>query len=297
MPGQHEYGYFTEENSAEVVIRRMEKCADPRLKQVMEVIIRHLHAAVKEIEPTREEWMEAILFLTKTGHMCNDWRQEFILLSDTLGVSMLVDAINSRRPTGASENTVLGPFHVDGAPELDMGSNICLDGKGEPMLVHGRILDVDGNPLEGVTIDVWQANDEGFYDVQQKGIQPEFNLRGKFVTGPDGRYWFKAVKPKYYPIPDDGPVGQLLYKLERHPFRPAHFHYIISKNGYDPLTTHIFDPDDPYIGSDAVFGVKESLMAKFNPIDDPAKQAAAGFAGRYFDVEHDFVLAAETADR
>ena len=284
-------GYFTEADSAEVVIGSMEKCTDPRLKEVIAAIVRHLHAAVKEIEPSREEWMQAILFLTKTGHMCDDWRQEFILLSDILGVSMLVDAINSRRPTGASENTVLGPFHIDGAPELEMGANICLDGKGEPMLVHGRILDTDGNPLGGATVDVWQANDEGFYDVQQKGIQPDFNLRGKFTTGPDGRYRFKAVKPRFYPIPDDGPVGQLLDKLGRHPNRPAHFHYIISKAGYDQLTTHIFDPDDPYIGSDAVFGVKESLMAKFEPIEDSAKQAENGFEGLYYDVEHDFVLA------
>lgn len=287
----HEKGYFTEANSAETVIGSMEECADPRLKEVMAAIVRHLHAAVKEVEPSREEWMKAILFLTDTGHMCNDWRQEFILLSDILGVSMLVDAINSRRPTGASENTVLGPFHIEGAPELEMGANICLDGKGEPMLVHGRILDTDGNPLQGATIDVWQANDEGFYDVQQKGIQPDFNLRGKFTTGPDGRYRFKAVKPKFYPIPDDGPVGQLLDKLGRHPYRPAHFHYIISKEGYDPLTTHIFDPDDPYINSDAVFGVKESLMAKFEPIENSAKQAENGFDGLYYDVEHDFVLA------
>lgn len=284
-------GYFTEADSAEVVIGSMEKCTDPRLKEVIAAIVRHLHAAVKEIEPSQEEWMQAILFLTKTGHMCDDWRQEFILLSDILGVSMLVDAINSRRPTGASENTVLGPFHIEGAPELEMGANICLDGKGEPMLVHGRILDTDGNPLGGATVDVWQANDEGFYDVQQKGIQPDFNLRGKFTTGPDGRYRFKAVKPRFYPIPDDGPVGQLLDKLGRHPNRPAHFHYIISKAGYDQLTTHIFDPDDPYIGSDAVFGVKESLMAKFEPIEDSAKQAENGFEGLYYDVEHDFVLA------
>ena len=287
----HEKGYFTEADSAEVVIGRMEKCDDPRLKEVVAAIVRHMHAAVKEIEPTQEEWMQAILFLTKTGHTCDDWRQEFILLSDILGVSMLVDAINSRRPTGATENTVLGPFHIDGAPELEMGANICLDGKGEPMLVHGRIRDLDGNPLGGVTIDVWQANDEGFYDVQQKGIQPDFNLRGKFTTADDGRYWFKAVKPRFYPIPDDGPVGQLLKKLGRHPNRPAHFHYIISKDGYDPLTTHIFDPDDPYIDSDAVFGVKESLMAKFEPIEDSAKQAKNGFDGLYYDVEHDFVLA------
>lgn len=286
-----EQGYFTESNSADVVIGRNANAKDARLAEVMEAITRHLHAAVKEIEPTQEEWFEAIQFLTKVGHMCNDWRQEFILLSDSLGVSMLVDAINNRKPSGASESTVLGPFHVPDAPELPMGSDICLDQKGEPMLVKGRILGTDGQPINAAKIDVWQANDEGFYDVQQKGLQPDFNLRGVFRTGPDGSYHFKGVKPKFYPIPDDGPVGQLLEKLGRHPFRPAHLHYILEADGYETLITHIFDPDDPYIHSDAVFGVKESLLAKFDLIDDPAKIAEAGFDGPYYEVVHDFVLA------
>jgi catechol 1,2-dioxygenase len=287
----HEKGFFTEADSVEVVTGRNANARDARLAEVMEVITRKLHEAVKEIEPTQDEWFEAIQFLTRTGHMCNDWRQEFILLSDVLGVSMLVDAINARRPTGASENTVLGPFHVADAPEYEMGTNICLDQKGEDMVVRGRILDTEGNPVAGARIDVWQANDEGFYDVQQKGLQPDFNLRGVFTTGADGSYWFKAVKPKFYPIPDDGPVGQLLGRLGRHPFRPAHLHYIISAEGYDTLTTHIFDPDDPYINSDAVFGVKESLLADFRKESDPAKAAAMGFAGPYWDVSFDFVLA------
>jgi hydroxyquinol 1,2-dioxygenase len=286
-----EQGYFTEENSTEVVTSRNANAQDERLKEVMEVITRKLHEAVKEIEPTQEEWLKAILFLTETGHMCNEWRQEFILLSDVLGVSMLVDAINSRRPTGASENTVLGPFHIEGAPEYEMGANICLDQKGEDMVVHGRILDTEGNPVEGARIDVWQANDEGFYDVQQKGHQPDFNLRGVFNTGADGTYWFRAVKPKFYPIPDDGPVGKLLGRLGRHPFRPAHLHYIVGAPGYDTLTTHIFDPDDPYIHSDAVFGVKESLLADFKQVDDPEKAKEIGLEAPYWDVEFDFVLA------
>jgi catechol 1,2-dioxygenase len=284
-------GYFTEETSAEVVIARNAKATDARLAEVMAVIVRHLHAAVKEIEPTTEEWMTAIQFLTRTGHTCTDWRQEYILLSDVLGVSMLVDAINNRKPSGASESTVLGPFHVADAPELPMGSDICLDRKGEPMLVTGRILDTAGNPIAGAKIDVWQANDEGFYDVQQKGLQPDFNLRGVFRTGADGRYWFKAVKPKFYPIPADGPVGQLLARLGRHPYRPAHLHYILEAPGYETLVTHIFDPDDPYIHSDAVFGVKESLLAEFRHVTDPAEIAAAGFDGPFHHVEHDFVLA------
>jgi catechol 1,2-dioxygenase len=287
----HEKGFFTEEDSVAVVTGRNRNAQDERLQQVMEVITRKLHEAVKEIEPTMDEWMAAILFLTRTGAICNEWRQEFILLSDVLGVSMLVDAINNRKPSGASESTVLGPFHVADAPELPMGANICLDQKGEDMFIQGRILDTDGRPIANAVLDVWQANDEGFYDVQQKGIQPDFNLRGVFRTGVDGRYWFRAVKPKYYPIPDDGPVGQLLKALGRHPYRPAHLHYIIKAKGFEPLVTHIFDPDDPYINSDAVFGVKESLLAEFRKTQDPARAKEYGFAGDFWDVEHDFVLA------
>ena len=286
-----EQGYFTEANSAEVVISRIAADTDPRLRQIVSVLVKHLHAAVKELEPSQDEWLQAIQFLTATGHKCDDWRQEFILLSDVLGVSMLVDAINNRKPSGASESTVLGPFHVDGAPELAMGADICLDQKGEPMLVRGRILDTEGQPIAAAKIDVWQANDEGFYDVQQQGIQPEFNLRGVFRTGSNGAYWFRGVKPRYYPIPADGPVGQMLQALGRHPYRPAHLHYIITATGFAPLTTHIFDPDDKYIHSDAVFGVKQSLMAKFDWIDQPQAIATAGMTAPFYLVEHDFVLA------
>lgn len=289
--GSTEQGYFTEDTSAEVVISRNANAKDARLAEVMAVIVKHLHAAVKEIEPTQEEWFKTILFLTETGHLCNEWRQEFILLSDVLGVSMLVDAINNRKPSGASESTVLGPFHVADAPELPLGSDICLDQKGDKMLVKGRILSTDGTPLANAKIDVWQANDEGFYDVQQKGIQPDFNLRGVFRTNENGEYWFQGVKPKYYPIPDDGTVGKMLTALGRHPYRPAHLHYIIEADGHESLTTHIFDPDDPYINSDAVFGVKESLMARFDWTTDPVQMAADGMVIPYYRVVHDFVLA------
>ncbi len=284
-------GYFTEENSVDVVISRNAQAKSERLKEIMEVVTRKLHEAVKELEPTQDEWMDAIMFLTRTGHTCTDWRQEFILLSDVLGVSMLVDAINNRKPSGASESTVLGPFHVADAPELPMGANICLDHKGEDMVISGRILDTDGKPIANAVLDVWQANDEGFYDVQQQGIQPDFNLRGVFRTGEDGHYWFRAVKPKYYPIPDDGPVGQMLGALGRHPYRPAHLHYIIKAQGFETLVTHIFDPDDPYIRSDAVFGVKQSLLADFKLTEDRERAEELGFAGKFWQVEHDFVLA------
>ncbi|MEM9351317.1 MAG: intradiol ring-cleavage dioxygenase [Pseudomonadota bacterium] len=287
-------GYFTEENSAEVVVSRIAPTTEPRLAEVVSAITRHLHAAVKEIEPTQDEWFEAIQFLTKTGHKSDDWRQEFILLSDIFGVSMLVDAINNRKPSGASESTVLGPFHIPDVPELPMGANICLDGKGHPMLIKGRILSTDGTPINNAKIDVWQTNDDGFYDVQQKGIQPDFNLRGVFRTGADGRYHFWGAKPRFYPIPDDGPVGQLLGSLGRHPFRPAHLHYILEADGFETLVTHIFDPDDAYIDTDAVFGVKESLLAKFDLIDDPARIAEEGADGPFYEVIHDFVLAPST---
>ena len=287
-----EQGYFNEENSADVVISRIAKSTEPRLAEIVGVVTRHLHAAIKEIEPTQDEWMSAIQFLTATGHMSDDWRQEFILLSDVLGVSMLVDAINNRKPSGASESTVLGPFHVPNVPELPMGANICLDGKGEPMLIKGRIMSTDGTPISGAKIDVWQTNDDGFYDVQQKGIQPDFNLRGVFRTSEDGTYRFWGAKPRFYPIPDDGPVGKMLESLGRHPYRPAHLHYIIEAEGFQKLVTHIFDPDDEYIHSDAVFGVKKSLLAKFELIENPEIIAIEGANSSFYKVVHDFVLAA-----
>ena len=215
--------------------------------------------------------------------MCTDWRQEFILLSDTLGVSMLVETINNRKPTGATETTVLGPFHVSDAPRYPNGANICLDGKGEPLLVRGRVTGLEGRPIAGALLDVWQANDEGFYDVQQKGMQPDMNLRGVFTTDAEGRYFFKSAKPRFYPIPDDGPVGKMLKALGRHPFRPAHIHFIVGAEGHKPITTHVFDPDDPYLSSDAVFGVKESLIVDFRKVGDPAEIERNGFGGAYWE--------------
>jgi protocatechuate 3,4-dioxygenase beta subunit len=217
--------YLTEENSVDTVLERMGAGTDKRLLQVMGSLIKHLHGFVKEVELSEAEWKIAIDFLTRTGQICSDQRQEYILLSDVLGVSMLVDAINHRRPSGATENTVFGPFHVDGAPELNMGANINLDGKGELCLYEGFVLDLEGRPIANAYVDVWSDNDEGFYDVQQPDIQPAFNNRGKFRTGLDGRYSFIGIKPVSYPIPNDGPVGKMLERLERHPYRPAHVHF------------------------------------------------------------------------
>lgn len=281
---------FREQDSAAIVNARIGPDVDPRTRYIAETVVRHLHAAVKEIGPTHEEWLAAIKFLTDTGNMCTDWRQEFILLSDVLGVSMLVDAINHRRPGQATENTLLGPFFVEGVGLSPHGTNICKDGKGEPLVVRASVHDTDGNPIEGAVIDVWQTNDDGFYDVQQKQIQPEGNLRGKFVSDADGVFWFKSVKPRDYPIPDDGPVGKLLRKLGRHPNRAAHIHFLIQATGYDTVITHIFAPDCPYLAEDTVFGVKESLIGNFVRQSDPEEAKSLGFEIPFWSVHWNFVL-------
>ena len=260
--------YFSEESSVETVNARMGGDISPRMAEVMGCLVKHLHAFAKEIHLTQAEWEIGINFLTKTGQICSGERQEFILLSDVLGFSMLVDAINNRRPAGATENTVFGPFHVDNAPELPMGSNISLDGKGESCRFEGMVIDLHGNPIAGARVDVWSDNADGFYDVQQPDIQPKWNNRGVFITGADGRYAFQGIKPVSYPIPDDGPVGQMLNHLGRHPYRPAHMHYLVTAKGYEKLVTHTFVGDDTYLSSDAVFGVKKTLIAPFEHVND-----------------------------
>ena len=286
--------YFEEARSAEVVNARMAPNADERLRQVMTVLVKHLHAAVKEIEPTHEEWFAAIRFLTETGQMCTDWRQEYILLSDILGVSMLVDAINHRRPSGATPNTILGPFYVANSPVYENGANVCLDGKGEPLVVAGCVTDLEGAPIPNAKLEVWQTNDDGFYDVQQKGIQPDSNLRGVFTSDTEGRYWFKSVKPRHYPIPSDGPVGKLLAAMGRHPNRAAHLHFIVTAPGFEPVITHIFTPDCPFLPEDAVFGVKRELIAEFKKIEDPEAGKRVGFPTPFWSVSWDFTLATST---
>ncbi|WP_164662100.1 dioxygenase [Tropicibacter sp. Alg240-R139] len=257
--------YFTEATSVDAVVGRNGPGAHKRLAEVWASLVKHLHAFAKDIELRPEEWDLAIDFLTRTGQLCDENRQEFVLLSDVIGLSMLTDAINHRRPPGATENTVLGPFHVVGAPEFEMGANISLDGKGESCLFEGRVLDTDGNPIEGARIDVWCDNEDGYYDVQQPDIQPKWNNRGIFTTGEDGTYQFRGVKPVSYPIPHDGPVGQLLIQLDRHPYRPAHMHYMVTATGFEKIVTHTFVGSDEYLKSDAVFGVKATLAAPFEP--------------------------------
>jgi catechol 1,2-dioxygenase len=258
--------YFTEEGSVAAVNARMRGEVPSRLKEIMASLVKHLHEFAKETELTQEEWDIGIDFLTKTGQICTEERQEFILLSDVLGFSMLVDAINNRRPAGATENTVFGPFHVAGAPIRNMGDCISLDGKGDLCLYEGRVVDLHGQPIEGACIDAWSDNSEGFYDVQQPDIQPKWNNRGRFITGTDGVYNFIGIKPVSYPIPDDGPVGKMLRTIGRHPYRPAHMHFMVTAPNFQTIVTHTFVGDDKYINDDTVFGVKETLVAPFEHI-------------------------------
>jgi len=282
---------LTEENITDAVLEQI-KADNPRFQQVMTSLIKHLHGFIREVEPTETEWMAAIQFLTRTGQLCDDKRQEFILLSDTLGVTILVDSINHRMPEGATESTVFGPFYREGAQILEPGTNIAhgpeLE-KGELTVVRGCVTDPDGQPIKGALLDIWQASPDGLYESQDPD-QPEMNLRGKFMTDEKGVYWFKTVKPAAYPIPDDGPAGDLLHMMGRHPMRPAHIHFMISAPGYETLITHIFPEGDPYLDSDAVFGVKSSLVADFDRNDSAKAASQYGITAPFYEVTFDFGL-------
>jgi catechol 1,2-dioxygenase len=233
-----------------------------RLRELLAALIGHLHAFAVETGLTQQEWMTGLQFLTAVGQKCDDQRQEFVLLSDVLGLSSLVDLINAE--TGATESTVLGPFYVPGAPKRAMGEHIGRPQDGDPTLVRGLVANVAGEPLDGAVLDVWQSSGHGLYDTQDPD-QPPFNLRGVFTTGPDGRFEFRTARPASYPIPTDGPVGSLLRAAHRSHWRAAHIHAIVSAPGCRPVTTHIFDAQNPYLDSDAVFGVKGSLVRPFRP--------------------------------
>jgi hydroxyquinol 1,2-dioxygenase len=279
----------TEEQITQNVLNSMAEAANPRLKEVMTSLISHLHAFIREVGLTEEEWALGIQFLTRTGQMCDDKRQEFILLSDITGVSMLVDAINHEATDGVTESTVFGPFYREGAQELPMGATISQDGRGEPAVVMGRVLSTDGTPISGALLDVWETDENGLYE-QQDPEQPEMNLRGKFHTDSEGRYCFVGIKPVSYAIPNDGPVGQLLRALGRHPFRPAHIHLLISAEGFVPVITHLFVKGDPYLASDAVFGTKDSLVVDFIRHDSDEEAALYHVTAPFYTVEYDFVL-------
>jgi hydroxyquinol 1,2-dioxygenase len=253
---------FDENNITAAVVERFAGTPDPRLKQIMLSLVRHLHSFARDVRLSNSEWSQAIDFLTRTGHMCTDRRQEFILLSDTLGLSMLVDAIEHPRNTGVTDSTVLGPFYVTNAPQLPSGSDISGGIHGEPLYVEGLVRSSDGQAIANAVVDTWHSDDDGFYDIQRPQLS-EPTLRGRFYSDANGHFNFWSIVPRFYPIPDDGPVGDMLKATARHPFRPAHVHFMITAPGHERLTTHVFAADSPYLDSDAVFGVKNELICEF----------------------------------
>jgi protocatechuate 3,4-dioxygenase beta subunit len=263
------------------VIDRMRGAESARLREVMAIVVRHLHAIVREAQLTQGEWWQAIDFLTHAGKMCSDSRQELILLSDILGVSMLVDAVDNVAGPGISDSTVLGPFYAGHQRELAHGDSILLrEEASEPLVMSGRVTDPEGKPIAGALVEVWQTAPNQRYDVQDSN-QPQGHLRASFRTDTAGAYRFRTILPVSYPIPDNGPAGQLLAAMGRHPFRPAHVHFMISAPGYRTLVTHLFFEGDEYLESDAVFGVKPSLVVR--------PESKGGING----VEYDFGLGRE----
>jgi hydroxyquinol 1,2-dioxygenase len=258
----------------------------------MTLLITHLHDFVREARPTEAEWLAAIQFLTDAGKTCTDKRQEFILLSDTLGVSMLVITLNHPADQGSVESTVLGPFYWEGAPDLPLGSNLAEGVKGEPTFYSGRVLSVDGRPLENALLDIWSGNGEGNYDMQMPG-ETGMKARGRIRTDAEGRYWFRSIKPTFYPVPTDGPVGRMLLKMGRHPYRPGHIHMIVSAPEHVPVTTHLFVAGSQYLESDTVFGMKESLVAQFHRFPPGVGPNEERMDTPFYTVNYDFRLRPE----
>jgi catechol 1,2-dioxygenase len=271
------------------VIERLANCPDPRLRELVSGLVRHLHEFAVEESLTEAEWIAGIRFLTDAGQMCSDQRQEFILLSDTLGLSMLVDLINHGVGSAATESTVLGPFYVEGSPWRTNGDAITDDLGTQPLLVTGHVRDTAGRPLPGATVDVWQNATNRLYAVQDHDQSTE-NLRGRFHTDDHGAFSFRTVRPVDYPIPDDGPVGRMLQATGRHPWRPAHIHCIVSADGHVPVTTHVFDSESRYLDSDVVFGVKPSLVRTLVAHDPAVEAEPDGIRGRWYTVDIDIVL-------
>lgn len=279
-----------EQDLVDRVLRSFDGTADPRLKQLMQALTRHLHAFLREVRLTEAEWEAGIAFLTDAGHITDDRRQEFILLSDVLGASMQTIAMNNEAHGDATEATVFGPFFVDGSPRVESGGDIAGGAAGEPCWVEGTVTDTDGRPVPGARIEVWEADDDGFYDVQYDDGRTA--ARAHLIAGADGGYAFWAITPTPYPIPHDGPVGRMLAATGRSPMRASHLHFMVTAPGLRTLVTHIFVEGDELLDRDSVFGVKDSLVKRFEP--QPAGTPAPG--GRAVDggwsrVRFDIVLA------
>lgn len=269
---------LNQDTITQAVVARFADTPDPRLKEIITSLVQHLHAFAREVKLTETEWLKGIEFLTATGQTCDDKRQEFILLSDTLGLSMLTVAMNNDKPAGCTEATVFGPFHVEGAPQYAHGDDVANGAQGEPCVVRASIRGLDGEPVAGAEIDVWQSDAQGNYDVQYAGLD-KAQARGILHSDAEGKFHFRSIVAEAYMIPADGPVGDMLRATKRHPWRPAHLHFMIKADGYETLVTHVFRNGDKWLDSDAVFGVRQSLIA------DWVKQPDGSHA-----LDFDFVL-------
>lgn len=293
-----------ENELTQAVLERLSSAQDPRFAQVMKSLITHLHAFIRDVDLTPDEWMNSIQFLTAVGQTCTDKRQEFILLSDTLGASMMVVMLDQARArnraaqgalaaTQATEATVQGPYYWAGAPDLPLGANIAEGVLGEPTFYSGCITDKAGQPLSGALLDIWSGDGEGNYDMQLEGSA--MAARARIRTDEHGRYWYWSIRPTSYPVPVDGPVGRMLDGMGRHPNRPGHIHMVVSAPGYVPVTTHLFVANSPYIESDAVFGVRPSLIVDYE--SHPAGKAPDGrtMDTPYWTAQYDFCLESHAA--
>ncbi|RKF50137.1 intradiol ring-cleavage dioxygenase [Paraburkholderia fungorum] len=284
---------INEDNITQAVIAAMSQCSNDRLRTVMTSLVQHLHSFARDVHLTEDEWFAAISFLTEVGHITDERRQEFVLLSDTLGLSMLVTTQNNRKPAECTEATVLGPFFVPQAPRFENGEDISNGAAGAPCFVSGRVRGLDGAGVPHATLDVWQSDEDGFYDVQlppgsEGDIEPR--ARAQLQTDADGRFHFRSILAEAYPIPYDGPVGQMLDALGRHPWRPAHLHFWIQADGHEPLITHIFRNHDQYLDSDAVFGVRSTLIVDWLHHEPGVAPDGTKMDVPFYTVEYEFVL-------
>lgn len=278
-----------EQTITQAVLARNAGTEDRRLHEIMTSLVQHLHAFARETQLTEQEWEKGIEFLTAVGQICTPTRQEFILLSDTLGLSTLVTAQNHKKPAGCTEATVFGPFHVADAPQFDLGANISSGLPGTPWFVKGKVQTADGTPIPHAKIEVWQADDAGFYDVQKPGLEAHHG-RAILQANSEGHYQFRTIVPDCYPIPHDGPVGKMLETLNRHPWRPAHLHFMITAPGFQRLVTHVFREGGDYLDSDAVFGVRSSLIAEWVPHESGLDPYGNQIDSQYYTLEFDFIL-------
>jgi hydroxyquinol 1,2-dioxygenase len=279
----------TEDNITELAVERWATARDPRLAELLAALVRHVHDFAREVRLTEAEWMAAMRWLTRAGQISDDKREEFILASDVLGLSMLVVQMNHRLDPAATPATVLGPFHIEGSPEFGFGGDMSDGVPGTPLFIHGTVRDLDGNPLAGGVLDVWQADTEGAYESQIPDLD-EARLRAKYTTREDGSYCLRTIAPKGYTIPMDGPVGDLISQTEISHFRPAHVHFLINVPGYEPLITHLFQEGADYLDSDVVFGTKQELIVRFEQREPGATPDGGTSAEPWVEARYDFVL-------